>query len=117
MYKQLEPYGKLVDFLGEALGDNVEIALHDLTSQEQEIVAIANSHISGREVGAKLSNYQSIHLVNQTKYKDHDYVMNYKTTGQMGSYYVQQLILSKKMVENYQLECYVLMLIFLIMNI
>ena len=40
MYKQLEPYGKLVDFLGEALGDNVEIALHDLTSQEQEIVAM-----------------------------------------------------------------------------
>ena len=50
MYKLLEPYGKLVEFLGEALGENVEIALHDLTSQEQEIVAISNSHISGREV-------------------------------------------------------------------
>ena len=45
MYKLLEPYAKLVDFLGEALGDNVEVALHDLTSKEQEIVAIANSHI------------------------------------------------------------------------
>ena len=56
MYKLLEPYAKLVDFLGEALGDNVEVALHDLTSKEQEIVAIANSHISGREIGAKLSN-------------------------------------------------------------
>ena len=33
MYKLLEPYAKLVDFLGEALGDNVEVALHDLTSQ------------------------------------------------------------------------------------
>ena len=41
MYKLLEPYGKLVEFLGEALGENVEIALHDLTSQEQEIVAIS----------------------------------------------------------------------------
>ena len=70
MYKQLEPYGKLVDFLGEALGDNVEIALHDLTSQEQEIVAIANSHISGREVGAKLSNL-SIHYLETKQYKDH----------------------------------------------
>ena len=33
--------------------DNVEIALHDLTSKEQEIVAIANNHNSGREIGAK----------------------------------------------------------------
>lgn len=43
MYKYLEPYAKMVDFLGKALGDNCEIALHDLTSEEQEIVAIANN--------------------------------------------------------------------------
>ena len=83
MYKLLEPYGKLVEFLGEALGENVEIALHDLTSQEQEIVAISNSHISGREVGAKLSNL-SIHYLETKQYKDHDFVMNYKTTGPDG---------------------------------
>ena len=83
MYKLLEPYAKLVDFLGEALGDNVEVALHDLTSKEQEIVAIANSHISGREIGAKLSNL-SIHYLKTKQYKDHDYVMNYKTTGSDG---------------------------------
>ena len=35
----------LVPFLGVALGDNVEIALHDLTSPEQEVVAIANGEI------------------------------------------------------------------------
>lgn len=28
MYKLLEPYGKMVEFLGEALGENVEVALH-----------------------------------------------------------------------------------------
>ena len=55
MYKYLEPYAAMVEFLGKALGDNVEIALHDLTSKEQEIVAIANNHNSGREIGAKLS--------------------------------------------------------------
>ncbi len=54
MYKSLEPYAKLVNFLSAALGDNCEIALHDLTSKEQEIVAIANNPISGREVGSKL---------------------------------------------------------------
>ena len=83
MYKLLEPYAKMVEFLGEALGDNVEIALHDLTSQEQEIVAIANGNISGRDVGAKLSNL-SIHYLETKQYKNHDYVMNYKTTGPDG---------------------------------
>ena len=38
MYKSLEPYAKLVYFLSAALGDNCEIALHDLTSKDQEIV-------------------------------------------------------------------------------
>ena len=43
MYKSLEPYAKLVNFLSAALGDNCEIALHDLTSKDQEIVAISNN--------------------------------------------------------------------------
>lgn len=34
MYKSLEPYAKLVNFLSAALGDNCEIALHDLTSKD-----------------------------------------------------------------------------------
>ena len=78
MYKSLEPYAKLVDFLSAALGDNCEIALHDLTSKDQEIVAISNNPISGREVGAKLSNL-SLHYLEEKQYLDHDYVMNYKT--------------------------------------
>ncbi len=83
MYKHLEPYGKIIDFLGMALGDNVEIALHDLTSKNQEIVAIANSHISGREIGARLSNL-SMHYLQTKQYEKHDYVMNYKTAGPDG---------------------------------
>lgn len=83
MYKLLEPYEKLVGFLGAALGENVEIALHDLTSKEQEIVAIANGYISNREVGAKLSNL-SIHYLETKQYKEHDFVMNYKTMGTDG---------------------------------
>ena len=83
MYKSLEPYAKLVDFLSAALGDNCEIALHDLTSKDQEIVAISNNPISGREVGAKLSNL-SLHYLEEKQYLDHDYVMNYKTVGNDG---------------------------------
>ena len=83
MYKYLEPYAKMVDFLGKALGDNCEIALHDLTSEEQEIVAIANNQLSGREVGAKLSNL-SIHYLETKQYVNNDFVMNYKTVGPDG---------------------------------
>lgn len=83
MYKSLEPYAKLVYFLSAALGDNCEIALHDLTSKDQEIVAISNNPISGREVGAKLSNL-SLHYLEEKQYLDHDYVMNYKTVGNDG---------------------------------
>ena len=82
MYKSLEPYAKLVYFLSAALGDNCEIALHDLTSKDQEIVAISNP-ISGREVGAKLSNL-SLHYLEEKQYLNHDYVMNYKTVGNDG---------------------------------
>lgn len=83
MYKYLEPYAKIVDFLGKALGDNCEIALHDLTSEEQEIVAIANNQLSGREVGAKLSNL-SLHYLDTKQYLNNDFVMNYKTVGPDG---------------------------------
>ena len=83
MYKSLEPYAKLFYFLSAALGDNCEIALHDLTSKDQEIVAISNNPISGREVGAKLSNL-SLHYLEEKQYLNHDYVMNYKTVGNDG---------------------------------
>ena len=83
MYKSLEPYAKLVDFLSAALGYNCEVAFHDLTSKDQEIVAISNNPISGREVGAKLSNL-SLHYLEEKQYLDHDYVMNYKTVGNDG---------------------------------
>lgn len=83
MHKLLEPYAALVPFLGVALGDNVEVALHDLTSPEQEVVAIANGEISGREVGAKLSNL-SVHYLETKQYEKSDYVMNYKTAGPDG---------------------------------
>ena len=83
MYKSLEPYAKLVNFLIAALGDNCEIALHDLTSKDQEIVAISNNPISGREVGAKLSNL-SLHYLEEKQYLNHDFVMNYKTVGNDG---------------------------------
>ncbi|MDD8048869.1 MAG: PAS domain-containing protein [Thomasclavelia sp.] len=95
MYKYLEPYSKIVTFLGEALGENCEIALHDLTSKDKVICAIANNQNSGRQVGAKLSNL-SKHYLDEKQYLGRDYVMNYKTTGEDGklmraaSYFIKE---------------------------
>lgn len=56
MDARLEPYRTLVSFLGEALGPDYEVVLHDLTSEEGTIAAIMNNNISGRTEGAPLSN-------------------------------------------------------------
>ena len=52
----LQHYIKLTEFLGKALGPDYEVALHDLTRKDRSIIAIANNYISGREVGAPLTN-------------------------------------------------------------
>lgn len=80
MNKLLKPYSMIINFLGEALGENVEIALHDLTTPNKEVIAIVNNHNSGREVGAVLSNL-SHHYLDEKQYESNDYVVNYKTIG------------------------------------
>lgn len=83
MHPSLKPYIKLVEFLGEALGDNVEIALHDLLSEDQPIVAISNSQICGRKIGDGLTNL-AVHMLKEKQYEENDYVFNYKTVGEDG---------------------------------
>ena len=52
----LEQYKILVDFLGKALGPDYEVVLQDLTDRKNAIIAIANNHISGRQIGSPLTN-------------------------------------------------------------
>jgi predicted transcriptional regulator YheO len=47
----LQSYIQLVNFLGQAMGPNCEVVLHDLTDPDNAIIAIANGHISGRTIG------------------------------------------------------------------
>lgn len=83
MHPILKPYVKLVEFLGEALGDNVEIALHDLQDETQPIIAIANGKISSRKIGDGLTNL-AVHMLEEKQYQNHDYVFNYKTVKEDG---------------------------------
>lgn len=48
----LEPYIKLTEFLGLALGPDYEIVLYDLTDRDPSILAVANGHDSRQSAGA-----------------------------------------------------------------
>ena len=53
----LEQYIPLVEFLGKAMGPNTEIVLHDLDVPDKSIMAIANGHISGRQLGGPVTDF------------------------------------------------------------
>ena len=79
----LEKYILLVPFLGEVLGENCEIVLHDIINLEKSIVAIANGHISGRKVGGPATDFllKIMQLHNEKKV---NYVTNYMATSYTG---------------------------------
>ncbi len=81
----LKQYKILVEFLGVALGPDYEIVLQDLTSdlKEPAIVAIANGHISGREIGSPLTN-AALQMLRSKMYEDKDYLANYKGITESG---------------------------------
>lgn len=72
----LQQYVKLTEFLGQVLGPSYEVALHDLTNKERSIIAIANNHISGREVGAPLTN-MALSILKDKSYETSDYRLHY----------------------------------------
>ena len=72
----LQHYVKLTEFLGQALGPDYEVALHDLTDKNRSIIAIANNHVSGREVGAPLTNV-ALQILMDKSYETQDYRLHY----------------------------------------
>ncbi|MDY3618244.1 helix-turn-helix transcriptional regulator [Agathobaculum sp.] len=72
----LQHYVKLTEFLGHALGPDYEVALHDLTDKNRSIIAIANNHVSGREVGAPLTNV-ALQILMDKSYEKNDYRLHY----------------------------------------
>ena len=81
MDARLEPYRTLVSFLGEALGPDYEVVLHDLTSEEGTIAAIVNNNISGRTEGAPLSN-MALRFIHGKVYENQPYVAGYQGASQ-----------------------------------
>ena len=72
----LQQYVKLTEFLGQALGPDYEVALHDMTDRNRSIIAIANNHVSGREIGAPLTNV-ALSILRDKSYETSDYRLHY----------------------------------------
>lgn len=73
---------RLTEFLGRILGPYYEIALHDLKDPEHSLVAIANSHVSGRAIGAPLTE-TALKFLQDDSLTASDFRLNYTgfTTG------------------------------------
>ena len=52
----LNYYIELVEFIGLTIGPDYELALYDLRNDDKSVIAIANGHITGRSVGAPLTD-------------------------------------------------------------
>lgn len=83
MHHRLKPYVELVPFIGKALGENVEVALHDLSAENGEIIAIYNGEMSGRKIGDPLTSLGE-HILETNQYLHKEYVTNYKSLSNSG---------------------------------
>lgn len=72
--KTTELYTMLVDFLGHALGPNYEVILQDV--RKRCIVSIANGTISGRNVGAPLTDFV-LKILAERSYVGQDFRYSY----------------------------------------
>ena len=66
-----------VYFLGEVLGENTEVVLHDVSCPEHSIVAIEHGFHSGRTIGSSLTDF-AFQVKNNREYETKDYLVNYK---------------------------------------
>lgn len=79
----LQHYTTLVKFLGKTLGPDYEVVLHDLSSKDFAIAAIANEHISGRKAGGPLTD-AALRMLSSRAYERDDFLCNYKGLAENG---------------------------------
>ena len=80
----LESYVPLVRFLAQQLPDT-EIVLHDVARLECSIIAIENSHISGRRVGSSATD-SVLRILKDQRYRDADFTSAYTSISGNGKF-------------------------------
>jgi predicted transcriptional regulator YheO len=82
--EKLKPYVHLVDFLADFLGEDTEVVLHDVSNWHRSVIAIRNGHISGRKIGAPVTDF-ILNLIKDDAWRDETYRVNYKGAAQSGN--------------------------------
>lgn len=67
----------LVNFLGEAMGENAEVVLHDVSHPEHSVIAISHEYHSGRSIGSSLTDF-AFNIKTNKEYVGQDYLVNYR---------------------------------------
>ncbi len=80
--EKVRAYLPLVDFLAEIAGPYSEVVLHDISDSTHSLVAIRNGQLSGREVGAPMTDFAA-HVLRHGRHEGRDYITNY--LGKAGS--------------------------------
>ena len=84
MNQKLKPYLVLVDFLADALGNNTEVVLHDVTDCKDSVVAIRNGHISGRQEGSSMTDL-GLKVLQEGQESGKEYMAGYHGRAQDGT--------------------------------
>jgi len=79
----LQQYKVIVKFLEKTLGPDYEIVLQDLHPGRCRISAIANGHISGRQIGNPLTD-AALQMLSDKLYETTDYISNYQGIAENG---------------------------------
>ncbi|MCL1631538.1 PAS domain-containing protein [Sporolactobacillus sp. CPB3-1] len=81
---ELAKYKDLVAFLGEVLGDDTEIILHDVTDLENSVVAISETNLSGRDIGSPVTNL-ILKMLKEGKSRNKSFITNYEGIAKDGT--------------------------------
>lgn len=79
--KIVSQYIPLVHFLGEALGKNCEVVLHDLEDPDNSVIAISHGELSSRKIGDPMTN---LLLRVLQKSNDNNFLTNYTAKASHG---------------------------------
>lgn len=79
----VEPYVVIVKAIARTFGMNCEVALFDTEDVDHALVYIENGHITGREIGAPLSDILC-YLYRTELFSNSDLITNYRTTTTSG---------------------------------
>jgi len=79
----IKKYISIADFLGEVLGKNTEIILHDLTNYQKSIVYIINGNISGRKIGDSITDLMLDFILSESK-GNKQFICNYNSKNAEG---------------------------------